>query len=88
MKAQGARAIGLGLVTSMALLTLDHAYADENGLAAKCTLDTLKGQYLIAGHGTLFGVAAGVFNVPDGSVSEAAGYSHRNRLCHIHHQRR
>jgi hypothetical protein len=42
MKALGARAIGLGLVTSMALLTLDHAYAGENGPAAKCTLETLK----------------------------------------------
>jgi hypothetical protein len=41
----------------------------------KCTLGTLYGQYLFAAHGTLFGVAAGIFNVPEGSVSEAAGYS-------------
>ena len=77
MKALEARAIGLGLVTSMALLTLDHVYADENSQAAKCSLDTLKGQYLVAAHGTLFGTPAmpGPFGVTTPSTSEAAGFS-------------
>jgi hypothetical protein len=77
MKALGARAIGLGLVTSMALLTLDHAYADENGPAAKCTLETLKGQYLVAANGMLIPPVP-LFSIPAGTpplVTAAAGYS-------------
>ena len=77
MKALGARAIGLGLVTSMALLTLDNAYADENGRATKCTLDTLKGQYLVAGNGMLIPPVP-LFSIPAGTpplVTAAAGYS-------------
>lgn len=72
MKHVGPRAIGLGLLASRALLTLDNAYADENGRPAKCTLDTLKGQYLVAANGTLFPPA---FGVTAPSISAAAGYS-------------
>ena len=73
MKHARLQAIGFGLLA--AFLSLGNAYGDERSPPTKCTLATLKGQYLIAGHGTLFGVAAGIFNVPEGSVSEAAGYS-------------
>ena len=77
MKALGARSIGLGMVTSMALLTLDHAYADENGPAAKCTLETLKGQYLVAANGMLIPPVP-LFSIPAETpplVTAAAGYS-------------
>lgn len=77
MKALGARTIGFGLVTSVALLTLDLAYADENSPAAKCTLETLKGQYLVAANGMLIPPVP-LFSIPVGtppSVTAAAGYS-------------
>jgi hypothetical protein len=73
MKALRARAIGLGLLIGVGSLPVESGYAGET--ATKCTLGTLKGQYLFAAHGTLSGVAAGIFMVPEGSVSEAAGYS-------------
>ena len=63
----------IGILVSVGPLAVEQGYAGEG--ATKCTLGTLHGQYLIAAHGTLFGVAAGIFNVPEGSVSEAAGYS-------------
>ncbi len=47
------------------------ASAGENHRAAKCTLDTLKGQYLVAANGMLFAPA---FGVTAPSVSAAAGY--------------
>jgi hypothetical protein len=72
MKHVGLRAIGLGLLTSIGLLTLESGYADENDHPTKCTLETLNGQYLVAGNGTLFPPA---FGVTEQSVSAAAGYS-------------
>lgn len=63
----------IGILVSVGLLEVEQGYAGEG--ATRCNLGTLSGQYLIAAHGTLFGVAAGIFNVPDGSVSEAAGFS-------------
>ena len=71
MKCAGLCAIGI--LVSVGPLAVEHGYAGEG--ATKCTVGTLYGQYLVAGHGTLFGVAAGIFNVPEGSVSEASGFS-------------
>jgi hypothetical protein len=45
---------------------------DENDHAVKCSLATLRGQYLVAATGTLFPPA---FGVTEPSTSEAAGYS-------------
>ncbi|MBV8336990.1 MAG: hypothetical protein JO358_16445 [Alphaproteobacteria bacterium] len=73
MKLAGLCAIGIGAIVSAGPLSVTQGYAGEG--TKKCTLGTLYGQYLVAGHGTLFGVAAGIFNVQEGSVSEAAGYS-------------
>ena len=75
MKLAGLWAIGIGTIVSVGPFAGEQAYAGENDHPAKCTLETLYGQYLVAGHGTLFGVAAAIFSAPDGSVSEAAGYS-------------
>jgi hypothetical protein len=75
MKALGPRAIGLGLLIGVGSLPVESGYAGEN--EAKCSLDTLKGQYLVAAHGTLFGTPAipGPFGVTEPSTSEAAGFS-------------
>jgi hypothetical protein len=53
MKRVELSAIGLGLLTSVGLLTVERAYAGENDHAGKCTLETLNGQYLVAANGTL-----------------------------------
>jgi hypothetical protein len=63
----------IGILVSVGPLAVEQGYAEEN--KSKCSLDTLKGQYLVAAHGTLFAGAASFYGVPDGSVSEAAGYS-------------
>jgi hypothetical protein len=60
--------IATAVLVSVGLLTVEHGYAAEK----KCTLDTLKGQYLVATAGTLFPPA---FGVTVQSVSTAAGYS-------------
>lgn len=53
---------------SVGFLDVERGYAAEK----KCTLDTLKGQYLVAATGALFPPA---FGVKKRSVSAAAGYS-------------
>jgi len=53
----------------------EQAYAGGNDHPAKCTLETLNGQYLVAANGTLFPPA---FGVTGQSVSSAAGYSTYN----------
>jgi hypothetical protein len=63
---------GAAILAGLALLTAERAYADELDHPAKCTLATLKGQYLFATSGTLFPPA---FGVMEQSVSDAAGYS-------------
>jgi hypothetical protein len=52
MKHVGLRAIGMGVLVSVGLLTAGQGYADENDRATKCTLATLKGRYLFAGTST------------------------------------
>jgi hypothetical protein len=64
-------AIATGVLISAGLLNVERGYAAEK----KCTLDTLKGQYLVAATGTLFPPA---FGVKKRSVSAAAGYSTYN----------
>jgi hypothetical protein len=75
MKYLAVEAISLGVLVIAGLLNAEPVYAGENDHVAKCSLEALRGQYLVAAHGTLFGVAAGIFNVAEGSVSEAAGFS-------------
>lgn len=77
MKLSGLWAIGIGTIVSAGLFAGEQAYAGENDHPAKCTLETLYGQYLVAAHGTLFGTPAnpGPFGVTQPSTSEAAGFS-------------
>jgi hypothetical protein len=72
MKGLTVEAIGLGLLVSAALISVQPAYAGDNDHPAKCSLATLRGQYLVAASGTLFPPA---FGVTEPSTSEAAGYS-------------
>jgi hypothetical protein len=67
MKSLGAQSIGLLIGAS---LFVQPAHA--GGGAVKCSLATLRGQYLVAASGTLFPPA---FGVSEASISEAAGYS-------------
>jgi hypothetical protein len=72
MKRIGLWAMGIGVLISLGLLTVEQGYADENDGAPKCTLATLKGRYLFASTtGTLLPPA---FGVTEPSVASAAGY--------------
>ena len=77
MKRVELSAIGLGLLTSVGLFTVEQAYAGENDRPLKCTLETLNGQYLEAGNGMrippvpLFGIPSGA----PSSVTAFAAYS-------------
>jgi hypothetical protein len=69
MKRVGQWVIGIGILSSTALLIAEpKSAAQENG----CSLATLHGQYLVAANGTLFPPA---FGVTQQSVTAAAGYS-------------
>lgn len=72
MKGLAAEAISLGLLVGVGVVSAAPAYADGNDHVAKCSLATLRGQYLVAASGTLFPPA---FGVTEPSTSEAAGYS-------------
>ena len=69
MQGMGVWAIGIGVLASAAPIAVKQGYAGDN--EAKCTLDTLKGQYLFAGSGTLFPHA---FGVTAPSAAASAGY--------------
>ena len=60
MKRIGLWAMGIGVLISLGLLTVEQGYADEHDRATKCTLASLEGRYLFALTGTLFPPAAGV----------------------------
>jgi hypothetical protein len=60
MKRVGLWAVGVGVLVSVGLLTVEQGYTEEKEHATTCTLDTLKGRYLFALTGTLFPPAAGV----------------------------
>ena len=53
-------AIGIGLVVTVGLFTMEQGYADEKDRARECTLATLKGRYLFADSGTVYPPAFGV----------------------------
>jgi hypothetical protein len=56
----GLRAIGMGLLISVGLLTAGQGYSEEKEHATKCTLATLQGRYLFVVNGTFFPPAGGV----------------------------
>jgi hypothetical protein len=61
--------LGIGLLITVALLTVEPGYAEEPGLTPKCTLATLKGRYLFGGIATLLPPA-----VPEQTLLSVAGY--------------
>ena len=72
MKRAGRWAIGIGVLVSAGSLAVEQGYAGDH--EGKCTLATLKGQYLFAGSAMLFPPA---FGIPEGtppSVGSSAGY--------------
>jgi hypothetical protein len=71
MKRVGFWAIGLGLVVTVGLLTMEQGYTDEKDHARECTLKTLKGRYLFGGISTLLPPA---FGLTQQSLGSAAGY--------------
>ena len=74
MKRVGLWAMKMGLVIYAGIGAVELGYADENDHPTKCTLATLKGQYLFATSGMLFPPA---FGIPEGtppSVGSSAGY--------------
>ena len=71
MKRVGFWAIGIGLVVTMGLLTMEQGYAAEKDHARECTLATLKGRYLFGATATLLPPA---FGVTQQSFASTAGY--------------
>jgi hypothetical protein len=71
MKRVGLWAIGIGLVFSVGLLTVEPGYAGKTDDTPTCTLATLKGRYLFGSFATLLPPA-----VPQQSLLAVAG-------CHI-----
>ena len=72
MTRAGLWAIGIGVLVSVGPLAVEQGYAGDH--EGKCTLATLKGQYLFAGSAMLFPPA---FGIPEGtppSVGSSAGY--------------
>jgi hypothetical protein len=72
MTRAGLWAIGIGLLVNVGPLAVEQGYAGDH--EGKCTLTTLKGQYLFAGSAMLFPPA---FGIPEGtppSVGSSAGY--------------
>src|SRR6266446_7035222 len=67
----GLRAIGIAVLVSLGLITLEQGFAGENDGATKCSLATLKGRYLFAGSGTALPPA---FGVTEPSLTTSAGY--------------
>jgi hypothetical protein len=54
MKRKGLLAVGIGVLGSVVLLTVEQGFAIENDGAPKCTPATLKGRYLFAAQGFVF----------------------------------
>jgi hypothetical protein len=72
---RGTWVISIGVIAGLGLSTVEQAYAGENDQAAKCTLETLKGQYLGATNGMLIPPVP-LFSIPAGTppLVTAAGY--------------
>jgi hypothetical protein len=66
-------AIGIGLVVTVGLLTVEQGYAEEEEKdhPSTCTLETLKGRYLFASSGTILPPAFGITEPTPGAD---AGY--------------
>ena len=64
-------AIGIGLVITVGLLTVEQGYAKEKDDRPKCTLATLKGRYLFGGIATLL---PPTFGVKQKALLAVAGY--------------
>ena len=71
MKRFGLCAIGIGVLIGVASIVAQPAWSGDR-TPFKCSLATLKGQYMVSAHGTLFPPA---FGVKKPSVSEAGGFS-------------
>jgi hypothetical protein len=69
MKRVGLWAVGMGVLVSIGLLTVEQGFADDG--APRCTLATLKGRYLFAAPGILFPPA---FGLTEQAVGNAAGF--------------
>ena len=68
MKRLSLWALGIAALLSVGLLTVEQGNADGE---TRCTLATLRGQYLFAGSGTLFPPA---FGVTEPALANSAGY--------------
>jgi|GEM_PF-1803420 len=70
MRRVGLRAVGIGVLVSVGLLTVEQGFADDG--APRCTLATLKGRYLFGGGtATVFPPA---FGLTEQAIGSAAGY--------------
>ena len=65
-------AIGIGVLASAGLFAVGQAHSGQRDGTTKCSVETLRGQYLVAASGMLFPPA---FGVTEPSVSTVAGYS-------------
>ena len=70
-KRVGLWAIGIALVVTVGLLTVEPRYAQEKDHAPTCTLETLEGRYLFAWSGTVLPPA---FGVTEPTTGGSAGY--------------
>ena len=68
LQRKGLWLIAAGVLLSIGLLNVEQAFAFDR----TCSLETLKGQYMVSASGTLFPPA---FGVTTPSISAAAGYS-------------
>ena len=77
MKLAGLGPIGIAAIVSVGFFAEAQAYAGENDQGAKCSLETLNGQYPVAANGMLIPPVQ-LFGIPPGGpslVTAAAGYS-------------
>ena len=64
-------AMGIGLLITVGLITVEQGYAEETAHEPTCTLETLKGRYQFGGIATLLPPALGVTQQ---SLLSVAGY--------------
>jgi len=70
MKRVGLWAVGIGVIASVGLFTVEHGFAAHDG-APTCNPATLKGRYLFAAPAILFPPA---FGLTEQAVGNAAGF--------------
>jgi hypothetical protein len=71
MKRAALWVVGIAVLVSVGLLTVEQGFAIEKDGAPKCTLSTLKGRYLFSAPAVVFPPA---FGVSETSVGNAAGF--------------